>query len=49
VVVYTYDEDKDALEAKARAAAVPIVTATPGYISYGVIIQGDRVISEDLS
>lgn len=45
VVIYTYDEDKDALEAKARAAAVPIVTNTPGYISYGVIVHDDRVIS----
>ncbi len=45
VVVYSHAEDKDALEAKARSAAIPIVTATPGYISYGVMVEGDRVIS----
>ena len=45
VVIHTYDEDKKALERKARAAVVPIVTNTPGYISYGVIFQDDHVIS----
>ena len=45
LVIYTYDEDKDELEAKARAAVIPIVTNTPGYISYGVMFQGDRVVS----
>lgn len=45
VVIYSYDEDKDALIAKARANAVPIVTNTPGYISYSVIVDDDRVVS----
>ena len=45
VVVYTHREDKDALEAKARAGVIPIVTSTPGYISYGVMFHDDRVIS----
>jgi heme-degrading monooxygenase HmoA len=45
VVVYTHDEDRDALEAKARAAVIPIVTNTPGYISYGVMFDEDRVVS----
>jgi heme-degrading monooxygenase HmoA len=45
VVVYTHHEDKDALEAKARAGVIPIVTSTPGYISYGVMFQGDKVVS----
>ncbi len=45
VVIYTFDEDKDALEAKAREGAIPIVTNTPGYVSYGVIIEDGRVIS----
>jgi heme-degrading monooxygenase HmoA len=45
VVVYTYDENKDELEAKARAGVVPIVTNTPGYISYGVMFDDDRVVS----
>jgi heme-degrading monooxygenase HmoA len=45
VVVYTHTEDRDALEAKARAAVIPIVTGTPGYISYGVMFQDDRVVS----
>ena len=45
VVVYTYDEDRDELETKARLAVIPIVTNTPGYISYGVLFQEDRVIS----
>jgi heme-degrading monooxygenase HmoA len=45
VVIYTYDENKDELEAKARAGVIPIVTNTPGYISYGVMFIGDRVVS----
>ena len=45
VVVYTHSEDKDELEAKARAGVIPIVTSTPGYISYGVMFQGTHVVS----
>jgi heme-degrading monooxygenase HmoA len=45
VVIYTHDDDKDALEAKARAGVIPIVTNTPGYISYGVMFEYDRVVS----
>jgi heme-degrading monooxygenase HmoA len=45
LVIYSYDEDKAELEAKARAAVIPIVTNTPGYISYGVMIDDDHVVS----
>ena len=45
VVIYTHDDNKDELEAKARAGVIPIVTSTPGYISYGVIFEDDRVVS----
>jgi heme-degrading monooxygenase HmoA len=45
VVIYTHDDDKDELEAKARAGVIPIVTNSPGYISYGVMFQDDRVVS----
>ena len=45
VVVYTHDDDKDELEAKARAGVIPIVTNTPGYISYAVMFHDDRVVS----
>jgi heme-degrading monooxygenase HmoA len=45
VVVYTHHEDKVELEAKARGGVIPIVTSTPGYISYGVMIEDDRVVS----
>jgi heme-degrading monooxygenase HmoA len=45
VVIYGYDEDKDQLEAKARAGVIPIVTGTPGYLSYGVIFDDRRVVS----
>jgi len=45
VVIYTHDDDKDELEAKARAGVIPIVTSTPGYISYGVMFEEDRVVS----
>ena len=45
VVIYTHDEDKDELEAKARAGVIPIVTNTPGYISYGVMFEGNQVVS----
>ncbi|MGA8995434.1 MAG: antibiotic biosynthesis monooxygenase [Nocardioidaceae bacterium] len=45
VVVYTHDDNKDELEAKARAGVIPIVTNTPGYISYGVMIDDNQVVS----
>lgn len=45
VVVYTHSDDKDELEAKARAGVIPIVTNTPGYISYGVMFEDTRVVS----
>jgi heme-degrading monooxygenase HmoA len=45
VVVYQHQEDKTELEAKARAGVIPIVTGTPGYISYGVMVEDDRVVS----
>ena len=45
VVIYTYDEDKDELEAKARSGVIPIVTGTAGYISYGVMFEGNTVVS----
>jgi heme-degrading monooxygenase HmoA len=45
VVIYTHDDNKEELEAKARAGVIPIVTNTPGYISYGVMFEDDRVVS----
>ena len=45
VVTYTYSEDKDDLEARARAGVIPLVTNTPGYLAYAVLFQDDRVIS----
>jgi len=45
VVVYTHQDDKVELEAKARAGVIPIVTNTPGYISYGVMVEDHRVVS----
>lgn len=45
VVIYTHSEDKDELEQKARAGVIPIVTKTPGYISYAVMFPDDKVVS----
>ena len=45
VVVYTHQEDKAELEAKARAGVIPIVTSTPGYSSCGVMVEEDKVVS----
>lgn len=45
VVVYTHQDDKVELEAKARDGVIPIVTSTPGYISYGVMVEDNRVVS----
>ena len=45
MVVYTRDDDKDELEAKARAGVIPIETNSPGYISYGVMFQDTQVVS----
>lgn len=45
VVVYTHQDDKVELEAKSRAGVIPIVTSTPGYISYGVMFEDEKVVS----
>ncbi len=45
VVIYTHSDDRDELEAKARAGVIPIVTNSPGYISYGVMFQDNQVVS----
>ena len=45
MVVYTHAENREELEAKARAGVFPIVTNSPGYISYGVMFQDTRVVS----
>jgi heme-degrading monooxygenase HmoA len=45
VVVYSHNEDRDELEARARAGVIPIVTGSPGYISYGVMVQDKQVVS----
>jgi hypothetical protein len=45
VVTYKHSEDRDALEARARAGVIPIVTALPGYIAYGVMVFDDKVVS----
>jgi heme-degrading monooxygenase HmoA len=45
VVVYSYSEDRDELEARARAGVIPIVTGSKGYISYGVMFQDQHVVS----
>jgi len=45
VVVCTHQDDKVELEAEARAGVIPIVTSTPGYISYGVMVNDNTVMS----
>jgi hypothetical protein len=45
VVICTFDEDKDVLEAKARAGVIPLVTGTRGDLAYGVMFTEDRVVS----
>ena len=45
VVIYTHNDDRDELEAKARAGVIPIVTSSPGYISYGVMFYDDKGVS----
>lgn len=45
VVVYTHQDDRVELEAKARAGVIPLVTKTPGFISYGVMVEDNRVVS----
>jgi hypothetical protein len=44
-VVYSRSEDRDDLEARARAGVIPIVTGSEGYISYGGMVQGTQVVS----
>jgi heme-degrading monooxygenase HmoA len=44
-VVYSRSEDRDDLEARARAGVIPIVTGSEGYISYGVMVQDTQVVS----
>ena len=44
-VVYSFRGDGQELIDKARAGLLPIFKQQPGFIAYGVILQGDQAVS----
>jgi hypothetical protein len=44
-VLYTYPGDVQDLTERAREGLVPIFKQRPGFLAYGVLVQGDQVIS----
>ena len=44
-VTYSYRGDRQQLIERARAGLLPIFKQTPGFIAYGVILEGDHAVS----
>ncbi len=44
-VIYTYPGDVQDLVERAREGILPIFKQQPGFLAYGVMVQGDQVIS----
>ena len=44
-VTYSYRGDKQQLIERARSGLLPIFKEATGFIAYGVILQGDQVVS----
>jgi hypothetical protein len=44
-VIYSFDGDAQEMIEKARAGILPVMKQHPGFLAYGVMVQGDRIIS----
>lgn len=44
-VIYTYPGDVQDLVERAREGILPIFKQQPGFLAYGVMVQGDQVVS----
>ena len=44
-VTYSYRGDRQQLIERARAGLLPIFKQSPGFIAYGVILEGDHAVS----
>jgi hypothetical protein len=44
-VVYTYSGDVQDLIERAREGILPIFKQQPGFLAYGVMVQGDQLVS----
>jgi hypothetical protein len=44
-VVYTYSGDVQDLVERAREGILPIFKQQPGFLAYGVMVQGDQLVS----
>ena len=44
-VTYSYRGDRQQLIERARAGLLPIFKQAPGFIAYGVILEGDHAVS----
>jgi heme-degrading monooxygenase HmoA len=44
-VIYTYPSDVQDLAERAREGILPIFKQQPGFLAYGVMVQGDQVVS----
>jgi hypothetical protein len=44
-VIYTYPSDVQDLAERAREGILPIFKQRPGFLAYGVMVQGDQIVS----
>jgi hypothetical protein len=44
-VIYSYPGDVEEMMQKAREGLLPIFQQRPGFVAYGVMVQGDQIIS----
>ncbi|MBV9922138.1 MAG: hypothetical protein JOY78_14970 [Pseudonocardia sp.] len=44
-MIYSFQGDGEEIVEKARAGMLPIFKKQSGFLAYGVILQGDRIVS----
>ena len=44
-VIYSFDGDAQEIIEKSRAGILPLFKQQPGFLAYGVMVEGDRIIS----
>jgi hypothetical protein len=44
-VIYSFDGDAQEIIEKSRAGILPLFKQQPGFLAYGVMVQGDQIIS----
>ena len=44
-VIYTFTGDAQEMIEKSRAGILPVLKEHPGFLAYGVMVQGEQIIS----